>query len=260
LETFDIIEIMRKSSGKVLVSLLLLFVMVSVFAMKSSILELKFKITQVFNTLSYSFQDQFAQVLYINEHIKIPIVFRKQKHALSCEAASLAMALNYRGAKVTEDELLAQLTFDMKGPKTKNNIWGDPEKGFVGSVDGSIFFGTGYGVYEKPVRDVAFIYRDAYVLEKPTLLDVLDQVNNGNPVLVWGTLSDTEPVYWKTKEGKNVKAFPGEHARIVIGWAGDIENPTKIILMDPIYGKIRLSTDKFLSSWAMLDNRSVVIF
>lgn len=250
---------MKTSSEKIRMWFLVICALLTLFFLRDKIFDFKIRAEVTIQALSYRLQDQFAQVLYANEHIKLPIVFRKQQHALSCETAALAMALNYKGAGVTENELLAQLTFDMKGPKVKG-VWGDPENGFVGDVDGSIFYGTGYGVYDEPIKDVAFIYRDAFSLHEPDLWTVLEQVNSGNPVIVWGLISDTKPVYWKTKDGRDITGYPGEHARIVIGWAGDITDPTTIVLMDPIYGKIRVSTDKFLAGWEKLDNRAVVIF
>jgi uncharacterized protein YvpB len=84
-------------------------------------------------------------------------------------------------------------------------------------------------------------------------------VKDGNPVIVWGLLSSKYEISWKTPEGKTIKAFPGEHARIVIGYAGDVDNPHSIILMDPLYGKVKMSTERFLKEWKMLDNMSVVV-
>jgi hypothetical protein len=89
---------------------------------------------------------------------------------------------------------------------------------------------------------------------------VLTEVAAGNPVIAWGLLSHRKPVTWWSKEGKLITAHPGEHARVVIGYSGEIANPTKIILMDPIYGKIRMSTERFLSDWQVMNNRAVVVY
>jgi hypothetical protein len=66
--------------------------------------------------------------------VLLPALFHKQEHALSCEAATLKMALSVFGADVSESEILKYLPYD-KTPK-KNGVWGDPNKGFVGKVDG----------------------------------------------------------------------------------------------------------------------------
>ena len=207
-------------------------------------------------------KNQFALVVNTekNDKIKVPVSFKRQKHPLTCEAAALAMALNYRKISVTEDKLLQELNFDTKDPKTLDNIWGDPDNGFVGNVNGSVFSGTGYGVYDKPIKDVAEIYRDAYVIQKGSLSFILGEVDKGNPVIVWGLLPRTQTINWTTLDGKDIKVQSGEHARIVMGYVGDVTNPSKIILMDPIYGKIRMSTEKFLADWQKMENRAVVIF
>jgi len=44
-----------------------------------------------------------------------------------------------------------KLAFDTKDPMSPDGIWGDPEKGFVGDINGPIFYRTGFGVYEKPI-------------------------------------------------------------------------------------------------------------
>lgn len=209
--------------------------------------------------LSYSTEDMLASVIYSNEKIKIPIDFKKQEHAVTCEIASLRMVLNYFGSTVTEEELIIRMPFDTKEPKI-NDIWGDPNKGFVGNVDGSIFLGTGYGVYETPIRDLALSYRDSFIIDKAKLSRVLSEVDQGRPVIVWGLLSNPEQVQWKTKNGKKIVGYVGEHARVVIGYAGKISDPSHIVLMDPIYGKIRMNKEKFLADWKIMENKAVVVY
>ncbi len=57
-----------------------------------------------------------------------------------------------------------------------------------------------------------------------------------------------------------VKAILGEHARLLVGFKGSVENPSTIILLDPIYGQIQMSKKKFLADWSLLDNKAVVVF
>ena len=212
-----------------------------------------------FNKAILRGSDQVASLIF-REKIFLPIDFRRQEHALTCEAAALRMSLNYLGIDVTEDELLEKLAFSTTTPRSPENIWGDPQKGFVGNINGSIFFGTGYGVYNQPIEELAQEYSSsAKIMKNPSLEKLLHQVKNGNPVIVWGLLSSKYEINWYTPEGDRVKAFPGEHARIVIGYVGDIDNPSSIILMDPLYGKVKMSTERFLLEWGMLDNMSVIV-
>ncbi len=218
---------------------------------------------RAYNRIFYFVQDQTAQVsdaLNKKNITQISIPFYRQEHALTCEVAALRMALGFHGVEVTEDELISKLKFATKGPRNSENIWGDPDLGFVGDIDGSIFDGTGYGVYNKPIYDLAMEYRPSYVLKYPDLSEVLEEVKSGNPVIVWGLLSKREPIVWQTENGKIIEGHPGEHALVVAGFYGTVANPTKIILMDPIYGKIRMSKEKFLSNWKIMENRTVVVY
>lgn len=191
--------------------------------------------------------------------VYLDVPFHRQEHALSCEIAALKMALNYYGVAVTESELLADLPFDERGPRGKNNVWGDPDVGFVGDIDGKIPDG-GYGVYEKPIVNLAMRYRNAKAMRAASLRDVLLEVANGRPVIVWGSLASGQDISWKTKSGRPVKAVFGEHTRLIIGFSGTVDDPKAVLMLDPIYGRIVMSKNRFLANWALLGNRAVVVY
>lgn len=237
--------------------------LITIFMMSDSFHSQRMGIVRAYNMAFYFVQDQTAQVsdaLNKKNITQISVPFYRQKHALTCETAALKMALNYYGIKVTEDELISKLKFATKSPRNSKNVWGDPDLGFVGNIDGSIFDGTGYGVYNKPIYDVAAEYRPSYIMQNPELSEVLEEVKSGNPVVVWGLLSKMKPIVWQTENGKKVEGHPGEHARVVVGFYGTVKNPGAIILMDPIYGKVRIPKDKFLADWKVMDNRTVVVY
>lgn len=218
-------------------------------------------VRRIFKTGSYLTLDLLANILPSSPEIyQLNVPFYRQEHALSCEIAALRMVLAYYGVKVEEEDLLARLPFDTFGPRdTRENIWGDPDEGFVGNIDGKIPDG-GYGVYEGPVQKIAAEFRRAEALVAPELNTVLEMVQAGHPVIVWGTLASGRDISWKTREGKKVKAVFGEHTRIITGFKGSSENPSTIYLLDPVYGAVRMSKDKFLKNWAVLDRKAVVVF
>jgi uncharacterized protein YvpB len=196
----------------------------------------------------------------IKPAVKLEVPFRKQKHALSCEIASLLMALNYKGVNVTENELIQQLPVSDPGPRNRNNIWGDPNLGFVGNIDGSMP-NTGYGVYEQPIYDLAAKYRSAKIITDGTLADLIKELTNGNPIVIWGVVvGRSKDISWKTPEGKIIIAQLDEHARTLIGFTGNSDNPQLLILLDPVYGEIRLSVKDFLKNWSLLKKKAVVIY
>lgn len=191
--------------------------------------------------------------------LKLDVPYHKQEHSLSCEVATLKMAFDYYGVNISEDELISELNFDTKKARSKNNIWGDPDLGFVGDINGRIPNG-GYGVYEDPIIILAEKYRGAKKLTGRGLTDVLREVSLNHPVIVWGTLGSGRDISWETKAGKKIKAVYAEHTRLLIGFSGTINNPTAVILHDPIYGTINMSVKDFLKNWATLGNKAVVIY
>src|SRR3989344_1784485 len=215
------------------------------------------KLARVEKEIMYS-----AQTLWffgVKPDVALDVPFHKQEHALSCEIATLKMALNYHGQLVAESELLNDLPFDTTVPRSQDNVWGDPDKGFVGNIDGKSPQ-SGYGVYEDPIINLALQYRDAKKLKNATLYDVLTEVAGGNPVIVWGFLASGKDISWRTPEGKYVKAVFGEHTRVVTGFSGTPASPKTIMLLDPIYGKIRMSDQGFEANWARLGNKAVVVY
>jgi uncharacterized protein YvpB len=211
------------------------------------------------NVIKEVYYQAVRVIIPIKPAIKLAVVYHHQEHNLSCEVAALLMALNYKGANVTESELIGQLPVSDPAPRSKDNIWGDPNLGFVGNIDGSMP-NTGYGVYEKPIYDLAVKYRPAKIITNATIDDLLTELTNHNPVVVWGVVGNGKDISWKTSAGQIVNAKLDEHARTLIGFTGQSDNPQLMILLDPIYGEIRLSIADFLKNWGVLDKRAVVIY
>lgn len=215
---------------------------------------------RVWKTIYYAADNQLALAFRPKEvTFSLDVPFNKQEHRLSCEVAALEMALDYYGINTNEDELIEHLNFDTRESK-EGQVWGDPENGFVGNIDGSVFDGSGFGVYEEPIRNLARKYVQAQILDKADLNMVIQSVRGGKPVITWGLIGNSPPISWHTSGGAQVKVYPGEHARVVIGYTGDATNPDKLILLDPIYGKIRMDPEDFLAQWSVMNNRAVVIY
>jgi len=207
------------------------------------------------------FYYQAARIIKpIKPAIRLAVPYHRQEHTLSCEVASLLMALNYKGIKVTENELIQQLPVSDPGPRAKNNTWGDPNLGFVGNINGTMP-NTGYGVYEQPIYDLAALYRSAKIITNGTITDLITELGNGNPIVVWGVVvGRSKDISWKTPEGKIITAKLDEHARTLIGFTGQSDKPELMILLDPVYGEIRLKVADFLKNWELLEKKAVVIY
>lgn len=182
-----------------------------------------------------------------------------QERPLSCEAASLKMALNFKGIAISEDTIMKKIGFDLT-PR-KDNIWGDPNKSFVGNIDGSSCK-TGYGVYWGPVAEAAKNWsNNAESFSNWSLQDLTREIRAGNPVIFWGTIpvKQLTDCSWYTAEGKYIKAFRETHVRVVIGYIGSAANPTKIVLNDALSGTLYWTTEKFMKNWKDFNYSGVVI-
>lgn len=181
-----------------------------------------------------------------------------QDYPLSCEAASLKMALTFKGLNVSEDEIMEKIGYDLTS--RKDGVWGDPYQTYVGDIKGEICE-TGYGVYWGPVAEAASNWREAEAFSGWELEDLIEELQLGNPVVFWGTLPKDvlNDCSWSTSEGRYVKAFKETHVRLIVGFIGESDNPSKIIINDPLSGRLYWSTSYFLTNWGAFDYSGVAI-
>lgn len=181
-----------------------------------------------------------------------------QDKPLSCEAAALKMALNFKGAGVSESDIMGIIGFD---PTIRNkSIWGDPNVAFVGDINGHQN-STGYGVYWGPIAKAANNWRTAKAFSGYSVQNLASEIANGNPVVIWG-VAGKAPYQddWQTPEGKSIHAWKGEHARTAIGFKGDVANPASFIINDPIAGKITWTAEQLKSNWSTFGNSGVIVY
>jgi len=189
--------------------------------------------------------------------VMLDIPFHRQEHSLSCEIASVRSALLYRGLDIPESKLIEILSFDPTPGRW--GVWGDPHKGFVGDIDGKMFK-TGYGVYWEPITQVVRKYRFAEHFSGWSTARLAQEIEEGNPVIVWSYLGDGDLGVWRTSGNKMIVGVNGEHTRVAMGYTGPKEKPTGFYLMDPIYGKIYEARADFLKKWAMFGYSGVVVY
>ena len=189
--------------------------------------------------------------------VQLPTVLHRQEHSLSCEIASLKMALQTVGVDVSESELIASLSFD-RTPKG-GGVWGDPNKGFVGNIDGKMLV-DGYGVYWDPIASVGSKYRRTEVIRNGSVSDIASHISAGRPVIVWGNYGRGKMYSWLSSSGVRIGAVNGEHTRVVTGFSGSVDNPTHFSLIDPIYGPMTWSASKLMANWGLLGNNGVVVY
>jgi uncharacterized protein YvpB len=185
----------------------------------------------------------------------------RQAYALSCEAASLRMALAYRGVTTGDASILDLIGSDSRQPFYQDGVlrWGDPYKTFVGDVTGSEWALTGYGTYY-PTIAAAATALGATVLasgERITPQNVYAYVLDGHPAVTWVAYGWMAAARWDyvAFDGASVPyAGPVEHAVVVAG-----VNPTNVLINDPDAGQYWIPKSTFESAYDTYNQMAVVL-
>lgn len=166
-----------------------------------------------------------------------PLINQYPNYPTGCESVALTMLLRYHGVGVSPSEVINNLRKESL-PYYESGIryGGNPEVGFVGNP----YSNASYGVYEKPIAEVANFYKSGVqVRENFSFDEVLSLVQSNRPVMVWTSMGLSVPyisescVYRPTMETIYWKA--GEHAVVVVSYSGG----DTVIVADPIGGKLK---------------------
>ena len=180
-----------------------------------------------------------------------------QKYTLSCEIAALRMALNFKGVNVSEDDIIPRVGFDTT--PHSGDTWGDPNKAFVGNIKGTQMK-DGYGVHWAPIAKAARTYRDAKDFQGWSIQQLTSEISKGNPVVIWVYSHFGTKTLWKTPDGNSVYAVRDEHAVTVVGFVGPADNPTQMIINDPLSGQVYWSRSAFDRKWDIFGRSGVVVY
>jgi len=170
-----------------------------------------------------------------------------------CEVTSLAMILNYKGVKVSKNDLAKKIT---RVPlKYGNGEYGNPNLGFVGNMED----GPGLGVYHNPIFTLANSYAPgkAEDLTGKPFDTLIEELSMGNPVWVITTVSFApvggfEP--WPTAQGPVNVTFK-MHSVAVTGY-----DEESIYINDP-YGtkNKKVNRASFQKAWEQMGKQAVVV-
>ena len=192
--------------------------------------------TQDILTVATSAPTITFSTVYQDVKLKIPIY--KQTYVNSCEAASLRMALAFKKVLKNEIQILTKFGYNPTYKDWVKNIWDDPQKQYVGYVDIEGKPYGGYGVYGLPVASAikSFGLNAEYATSTAITPSFLaNAIDKKNPVVIWGYSSYTDlPYTWNTPQGVEVKAFRGEHVRLLVGFKGSVINPVGFYVHDPL--------------------------
>lgn len=197
--------------------------------------------------------------------LNVPIYYQSQ--SFSCNLVAASMALAYKGVGVSSSTLHSIIPKDSTAYNDNGGdpIWGDPYLYYVGDINGNP---KGYGTYWGPLSGVIDNYRSTSIKTGWNRTSLLQEVQNGNPVVVWGHNGYSwssngavgSNISWHTPGGKYIYAIAGMHSYVVVGWVGSIDNPTSIIVNDSNRGRWTMSTSYFDYLWGFFGRSGVVVY
>ncbi|SFL53383.1 Uncharacterized protein YvpB [Paenibacillus sp. 1_12] len=175
-----------------------------------------------------------------------------------CEVTSLSMLLTAAGSPVGKLELASRLDKDSSPLLREDDhivSWGDPDKGFVGDVEG---VEIGYGVYHAPIAKLLneILPGQAVDLTGQAFERIVDVLNDHKPIIVWTNehfSTETEWVTWDSDSGP-IRATWNEHVVLLVGIDTDY-----VYLNDPSDGTAAkvVNKDDFIESWLEMGSQAV---
>jgi uncharacterized protein YvpB len=205
--------------------------------------------------------------------LDVPLI--RQEFPLSCEAASLQMALAYYDIDVTQTSLIEEIGVaeprNLTLVRPGYYIWGDPEVAFVGDINGwfsgerdgqtKLEYGTGWGVHNGPITRVAKQYRpDSEEVDQANPRILKKAISEGYPVLWWHRRAEAalDPITVYTPSGE-ARIFQEMHVNVLTSYDTDEEGNVTYTFNDPYFEVITLSEEEMLSQWKAHDNEIVIV-
>ena len=193
-------------------------------------------------------------------HIISGVPMYYQRHNLSCEETATSMGLAHQGLYISQDQILARLGVDRTPARVVNGRivrWGNPDRAFVGNVDGSESNYTGLQANPKALVRVLNSYGARIIKwSEPgvgpnviTAQEIYRQVRANHPVVAYATWDwNWYPIYHYTSPDGNrvpVIALPGlSHVYLVVG-----VSQTRVLVNDPLRGQYWVSKAAFQAAY-----------
>jgi len=154
----------------------------------------------------------------VSSSIPAPVVAQALRN--NCETAALQVLLRTLG--IDSDQLRLQAQVERDGPAdpvgvAPDEVWGDPEQGYVGRADGTGPAG-GFGVYQGPIARLA--QRRGATLDDLTGASprrIYQRVLDGRAVMAWVGLADGPYGTWRSPARRPVRVNFNEHTVVLTG-------------------------------------------
>lgn len=166
---------------------------------------------------SYTSLGAGGVLLHAPSESQLPLLYN------GCEVTSLSMLLDYLHINETPIALAHAIGRDKTPLVTDGNgqilSWGDPNRGFVGSISGRT---PGFGVYHHPIYTLLnrYVSGHAQDLTGHSFADLLAALRSGRPVIVWTTINFSPNIPWVTWDSPDglIKTTMAEHAVLLVGY------------------------------------------
>jgi uncharacterized protein YvpB len=194
------------------------------------------------------------------------VPFYRQIYSLSCEAASLQMALAYYGINASQDTILGFFGVDRTPPYYDGGgtlHWGDPYEKFVGNPNGYENAGSGaasgYGTYYSAVARAAATLGGhvAQAGEGISPSAIYAAAHNRQPIVAWVAFAyQPHPMHFMVAfDGRTVMyGAPWEHAVTISGWA-----PGYLLINNPHSHPEWIDAGTFEAAYGMFNDMAVVL-
>lgn len=170
-----------------------------------------------------------------------------------CEVTSLTMVLNHLGLDISKTDMCDYLEKGSVGHT-------DPKEKFIGDPTDS----NSYGCYSPVIVKAANKYLESKSSEYKAkdisgkkLDDLFSYIDDGKPVMVWGTVDCKDGSYtvsW-TVNGKTVKWYSPEHCMVLVGY-----DDNNVWVADPMHGDVRsYKKSTFSDRYDKLGKQAVII-
>lgn len=200
-------------------------------------------------------------ILAQNIIMDVPMIYQKPELPEGCEVTALAMAMNYRGISVSKTELADRYVPRKDFYYNKGKLYGpNPFVAYAGNPRKD-----GWFCYAPPIVQGANQYFQekgqsffAVNLTGKAEEEILAELRNGHPVLVWVTIR-LESIRYKTKwhfedTGQYTPVPSNLHCVLLHGV--DEQN---VYYSDPLFGKKVASKGLFFQRYYDLGGHAVVI-
>jgi len=168
--------------------------------------------------------------------LKVPLFY--QPKGFDCNLYAVKMALAYRGVNIS-----------IESAKASIGIGENPNVNWV----------DGYGVHAGPLAGYIRGFRGAVVKSGFSASGLASEIMAGNPVIVYVYNGASQPYGPYQLDPGGYTAYMGMHSEVVIGFTGNVENPTSIITNDPWKGRRKLPIGTFNGLWNYMGRIAIVV-